>query len=50
MLRDDVVDQGHHNIETEQHYQPFTDEDGYRPEARDEMPHNKTLCITETRL
>jgi len=49
MLCDDVVDQGHDNVETEQHKQSLTDEDGYRPNAKDEVSHNKTVYTLETR-
>lgn len=49
MLRDDVVDQGHYNIEAEQHEQSLTDEDDYRPEARDEASHNTILYTVRAR-
>ena len=42
MLRDDVVDQGHHGIEPQEHDQPFTNE--YTP-LREKMLHGTTVYM-----
>ncbi len=47
MLRDDVVDERYHNVEAEQHEQPFTNVDGCRPVAVNEASHNRTVYTVE---
>lgn len=49
MLRDDVADERYHDVEAEQHEQPFPDKDGRRPVARNKAPHGRTVYTTEAR-
>lgn len=48
MLTDHVVDERYHDVEAEQHEQPFADEDGRWPITSKEVSHNRPVYTQET--